>query len=258
MTLLEALLLGIIQGLTEFFPVSSSGHLEIGQKILGMKNLNQFIPFNLVCHLGTLLAILCAFRRQIKRLLLTKWKQVICATLPLFPLLLILKPIKHMFDQPQYLGFFFLVTALVLYLGERYGHVIPKFELKKRRYQDALIIGTAQAMAILPGISRSGSTISAARLVGWEAKDAAFFSFLLAIPAILGGITLEGLQLLKQETPPAPISFGGYFVGFIVSFFVGYLALRGMMYIMERKKIMGFVWYCVMVGIVCLMLFTGA
>src|SRR5258705_3070450 len=107
MSTFEAIILGIIQGLTEFLPVSSSGHLELGQYVLGLTHLDRYVLFNLVCHLGTLCAVFAVFLPQIKDTLVSDRKkliQVIIGTLPLFPLVLLMKPIKSLFDQPQYLG----------------------------------------------------------------------------------------------------------------------------------------------------------
>ena len=194
LTLLDAIILGIVQGLTEFLPVSSSGHLKLVQYFLGLQNLDRYIIFDLVCHLGTLLAILIVFFRSIKQLVSTNktlfW-QVVLGTLPLFPLVLMMKPIKAAYASPSYLGFFFLMTAAILFLGCRFGKIVSTAEREKHSWRDALLVGMWQAIAILPGVSRSGSTISGARLLGWNANDAVTFSFLLAIPAICGGTILE-------------------------------------------------------------------
>src|ERR1700722_19484541 len=123
MTLLQAIILGIVQGLTEFLPVSSSGHLALAQRLLGLENLHQYIIFDLVCHLGTLLAVLFVFRKTLQQLFVTQRAllfKVGFGTLPLFPLLFLIKPIKTLFDQPQFLGLFFFITALLLWCGIRF------------------------------------------------------------------------------------------------------------------------------------------
>lgn len=258
MSTIEAIILGILQGLTEFLPVSSSGHLELGQHLLGLTNLDQFVIFNLVCHLGTLLALIIVFREQIQSALFsdrTRLLQIIIGILPLFPLLLILKPIKAMFNQPQYLGWCFLVTALLLYLGMRLGSVVPQEVRVQRRWRDPLIIGLFQAVAILPGVSRSGSTLSAGRLLGWPKQEAITFAFLLAIPTILGGITLELLQLYKGETTLPTVGWEPYFAGFLTSFIVGYFALRLLIRLAAKDKFIYFVWYCAALGVASLLYF---
>ncbi|HEY4831814.1 MAG TPA: undecaprenyl-diphosphate phosphatase, partial [Waddliaceae bacterium] len=154
MTTFEAIVLGIIQGLTEFFPISSSGHLTLAQSLFGLTNIENYILFDLVCHLGTLCAIFLTFASQIKNLFTTdrsKFIQVIVGTLPLFPLVLFLKPIEEKFGEPQYLGFCFFYTALTLFIGLKWGKEVPPHLLEKKKWRDALTIGIFQAIAILPG-----------------------------------------------------------------------------------------------------------
>lgn len=259
MTTLEAIILGIIQGLTEFFPVSSSGHLELGQTLLGLTNLDQYIFFDLICHLGTLTALFLVFFDQIKSLIFSERSQltqVIVGTLPLFPLVLILKPIKALFGQPQYLGFCFLLTATLLYLGQRFGRAQPAEVLEKRRWRDAAVIGLFQAVAILPGVSRSGATISAGRLLGWGPREAISFSFMLAIPAILGGVVLELSQIAFTSGAMPAVGWLPYVAGFLSSFGIGYLALLWLMQLAAKDKFIYFVWYCVIVGIATLWFFN--
>lgn len=253
LSVLQAFFLGIIQGITEFLPVSSSGHLEIAQYILGLENLDQYITFDLVCHLGTLCAIFVVYATQIKKLFTndyTRLKQVIIGTLPLFPILLILKPVESLYNKPHLLGLFFLTTAALLYTGIRWGYEKPASDKKKSWWQDAIIIGTFQTIALLPGVSRSGSTISGARLLGWEKQDAVTFSFLLAIPAILGGATLKLFQLtLLGETQQGSLDLIHYVVGFATAFFIGYLALLLLIRLASKEKFMYFVWYCLLLGL---------
>ncbi|MBA3817146.1 MAG: undecaprenyl-diphosphate phosphatase [Parachlamydiaceae bacterium] len=257
MTVIDAIILGIIQGLTEFLPVSSSGHLELAQHLLGMKDLEQYILFNLVCHLGTLLAICFIFFNQIKSLFqhnTTRLKQLILATLPLFPLVFLMKPIKAAYADPSYLGFFFLITACILFLGVRFGKTIPEKEIKQHKWRDALIIGIWQAAAILPGVSRSGSTISGARILGWSANEAVTFSFLLAIPAILGGATLEIIKLWQHPESASSLSLTHYSLGFLISFVIGLGSLQLLIRLVTHNKFAYFAWYCLALGLATLYL----
>lgn len=261
MSTFEAIILGIIQGLTEFLPVSSSGHLELGQLFFGMNDLHQYIIFDLVCHLGTLLAIFWVLLPEIKSMLTTnreRFLQVCLGTLPLFPLLLIMKPIKSTFDNPQALGFCFLITAALLYAGIRFGKTVSAETVRKNRWRDAVVIGIFQAVAILPGVSRSGSTISAATMLGWGKKEAIAFSFLLAIVAILGGTTIELLQLFfKQEYATLPqLGWQQYTAGFITSFFVGAGSLLLLMKLAAKDCFIYFVWYCVALGLATIFYFN--
>lgn len=254
MTIWEAIILGIIQGLTEFLPVSSSGHLELGQYFLGFQDLKQYILFDLVCHLGTLVAIFWFFFSDIKQSLtsdMTRVRQLIIAMLPLFPLLLILKPIKALFDEPQYLGYCFLLTALFLTIGSRFSIGAAPSESRRSRWGDALTIGFFQAIAILPGVSRSGSTISAARVLGWKKQDAISFSFLLAIPTILGGMALETMTLLSSShsSAYAAVSFSAFAFGFLTSFVVGCFSLKLLVLLTANNQWRYFIGYCLLLGL---------
>ncbi len=237
LSIIEALILGAIQGITEFLPISSSGHLILGQKLFGFDKLDQYILFDLICHIGTLLPICLLFSDQLKKVIS---KKVILGTLPLFPLLLVLSPIKSLYSDPKYLGFFFLLTALLLLMGKR---------VRARRATgafDTVIIGTFQAFAILPGVSRSGATISSAKTLGWSNEEAVRFSFLLAIPAILGGMVVESLTLIR--TPQPLLEPTVYAAGFFSSMIVGFGALSLLVQLVKKEKLHYFVWYCLILG----------
>ncbi len=252
MTIWQAFLLGLIQGITEFLPISSSGHLALGQYLLGFKNLHEYILFNLVCHLGTLTAILYVFFPIIKENLTFRssrlW-QVGLGTLPLFPLLLILKPIKSIFNQPELLGPCFLVSACLLFASVYWRFPQDDHREKYKKWQEPLTIGLFQSIAILPGISRSGATISAARLLGWSKENAIQFSFLLAIPAILGGTILESWQAWHaSETILFKINPWAFVVGFFTSCLVGCLSLWALIRLIIQDKWVYFAWYCLILG----------
>lgn len=252
MTTIDAFILGLVQGLTEFLPVSSSGHLQLVQYFLGMQDLDQYILFDLVCHLGTLLAIFIVFAGKIKDLIFynaLRRKQVFLATLPLFPLVLIMKPIKAIYADPSYLGAFFLITAAILFSGVYLGKTKSQNERSQHDLRDACLIGAWQAAAILPGISRSGSTISGARLLGWSASDAVTFSFLLAIPAILGGTSLELFKLWQHPEAFENLPESHYLVGFIISFATGLFALQLLIRLATHNKFSYFAWYCLLLGL---------
>ncbi len=259
MTVWQAFFLGIVQGITEFLPVSSSGHLALGQYFLGFEHLQDYILFNLVCHLGTLLAILYVFFPVIKASFTTEKRlfwQVLLGTLPLFPLLLILKPLKALFDHPELLGPCFLLTAGLLFVSFYW-----RFPLQmglNRRWQDPLAIGVVQAFAVLPGVSRSGATISAARLLGWQKEQALQFSFLLAIPTILGASLIESVQVWKNASLVTsslhPLVF---IVGFITSALFGYLSLWLLKRWIAQDKWIYFAWYCLVLGLATTLYFNG-
>lgn len=253
MSLFDAIVLGIVQGLTEFLPVSSSGHLKLFEYLLGYQNLERFLLFDLVCHLGTLFAIVIYFRRELIQALSpksTRFWQVLLATLPLFPLVLLMKPIKQAYNSPELLGYFFIGTALFLWLGMRKGWDAPLPLLNQRKWRDAWLIGCSQALAILPGISRSGTTISAGRVLGWNAEQAVTFSFLLAIPAILGGVAYECLFGLPQGESIIQKEMGWYalLTGGLTSFLVGCGALHLLMKLAVKNQFLYFVIYCGVLG----------
>lgn len=253
MTTFEALILGIIQGITEFLPVSSSGHLILGEHLLGLKDLDESLVFALTCHLGTLGAIFMVYFSKIRKILLedhVKLGQLFLGILPLFPMFFLLKPFERMFDQIQYLGVFFMITALLLYAGIRWGKEKSKQALQKPRWKDPCIIGSFQILALLPGVSRSGVTISAARLLGWQRQEALTFSFMLAIPTILGGVGLKLFQLLVLgKSLHTHLALPQYLVGLGSSFVVGYAALHILIRLAAKDKFMYFVWYCLLLGI---------
>lgn len=250
MSLLQAFILGVLQGITEFLPISSSGHLKLGQMVLGFSHLEQFVTFDLICHLGTLFAILAVFNKEIFTLFTNNKKQfalIFIATLPLLPLYFILSKIKAIYGEPQYLGYFFLLSALLLFSGEYFAKPSTSLSSFKKRSLEALFIGLFQAIAILPAVSRSGATIAAARYLGWQREEAAKFSFFLAIPTILGGFVIEGKQILHSSS--SLLSPATYLIGFLTSFIVGYFALKGVLHLFKSISLKPFALYCFIIGI---------
>lgn len=259
MSPIEALILGIIQGLTEFLPISSSGHLVLGQYLLGFRNLKDLVDFSLVCHLGTLLAVCLVFREQLYHIFTSDRRKAILiglGTLPLFPLAIIADPIKDIFDQVQFLGLFFWITAFLLFVSHSLGQTRERVNLRR----DSCLIGLFQAFAIFPGISRSGSTIAGARLLGWQPQEAVTFSFLLSIPAILGGCVLEFGKLYLHHGEQASLTLqpSVYFVGFMSAFLVGWGALRLLIQLVQRDKLIYFAWYCLGLGCFTLYYFNAS
>ena len=247
MELFEALVLGIVQGLTEFFPISSSTHLAIVKNLFGLKQEETTICFDLSCHLGTLAAAAFAFRKDIAEIFTTrkeKFVQLFLALLPLIPAYFLLKPLRQSIHGFPGLSITLAITASLLFLGD-------KLRLKEiasiqwsRRLRDALFIGSMQAAALIPGISRSASTISCARFLGWNSSEAVRFSFLLAIPTVFGGTCLEMLHLLHRSSS-LPISLPCCLIGFGASA-LGALAVIGTaIRILEKGRLRPFAWYCI-------------
>ena len=236
----HALLLGIVQGITEFFPVSSSTHLYFVKKLMGITHSGGMLIFDLFCHLGTLLALLISLRADILRLF-SSFRAMGLMALALFPLIpsyLIFKPLRIILADSSPL--FLMGTSLLLFaaLKKNRGGCGPK-------WRDMLCIGMAQSLALLPGISRSGSTIAIARLLGWRWEEAARFSFLLAIPAVFGGTALELLHIHKVQVPWRACG-----IGFSVSFLVGWGALRLLFRWLSPRMMRIFAWYCLAAGLI--------
>lgn len=218
MTVLEAILIGIIQGLTEFLPVSSSGHILLTQRILGVQS---ELSFTLILHLATLLAVVIVMRRQIWEVARKpkKWGPLIVATVASAIVVFACNDLfKSAFDG-KYLSTCFLITAVMLLVS---GFVKPKKQ--EITYLDAAIIGCVQGLAAMPGISRSGSTVSASVLLGNERSTSVSFSFLLSIPIIVGSALIDLISEGLGSIQFLPLLFG-----FIAAFISGLGAIKLML-----------------------------
>ncbi|MEE8341146.1 MAG: undecaprenyl-diphosphate phosphatase [Candidatus Neomarinimicrobiota bacterium] len=250
MTIFEAALLGIIQGLTEFLPISSSGHLVIGQKLLGIS-----IPgntFEVVVHLGTLGSVLIIFWPDILQLIKSirsaATKKYIFAiligTLPAVIIGFLFKDvISEAFENIRVVAVTLMITGLIL-LSTKYINT----RLKDVSISNGLLIGIAQAMAIIPGISRSGITISLGMHLGIAPEKAAKFSFLLAVPAIIGAGLLTGFDIFGSNEAKLPMSVLS--VGFLGSILVGWISLKWLIGLINSGKFHWFGIYCISAGIV--------
>jgi len=256
MTYFDALLLGILQGLTEFLPVSSSGHLVLAQEVLGVKQ--PGVSFEVLLHLGTLLAVLIYFRSQLALLVRSIFDAnmkreraivgyLVIGTIPAGLAGLLFKDFfERAFSNPAITSLMLLVTGLIL-LSTRFF----KTGGKRVGVLSAVIIGIGQAVAILPGISRSGTTIAAGMVSGVKPSEAAEFSFLLAIPAILGATVLKSKELLALTSD----FLGQYLVGTVFSFLFGLVAVYVVLAVVRRGKLDYFAYYCFAAGAVGLYLF---
>ncbi len=243
--------LGIIQGLTEFLPVSSSGHLVIFQTLFKVP---YSIAFDVVVHLATALAVVVFFWKDIIELFTTKRKMLwllIVGTIFTGILGLTFKDFfESLFSSVFAVGWFLLLTGLVIVLAEWVGK--GKRSLKEMNIWDAVLIGLAQGCAIAPGLSRSGTTISASLARNLDRTLAARFSFLLSIPAILGAGLVQSKEILKAGT--VGIGLWPLLLGFIAAFVSGWIAIKIFMNIIQRTSIRIFAYYCFIVGIIVLLL----
>lgn len=238
MSIIESFILGLVQGLTEFLPVSSSGHLILISQILGLEKMS--IGFELVCHLGTLLAVVLALNKDIialvKKPLGKEMRLIIVATIPTVVIVVLFEGFFRKTFSGDYLVYSFLITAILLLIA---GFAPTKARAKKLGYLDALIIGTAQGIAAVPGISRSGSTIAAGSLLGMDRPTSARFSFLISIPIIIGSSILE----LATNGVGAGIGVAPLLVGFFTSFLSGLLAIKLMLKILQKFNLDAFAVY---------------
>jgi len=247
----DIVVLGIIQGLTEFLPISSDGHLVVGRALLtalGSTPWQDPLGVTLVLHLGTLLAVLVAYRRDVLRLLGSDRRTIpllIVGTIPAVIFgLLIESQFEAWLEDPLLTGCGLLITAGFLLWGAR----APAGDLPYQQltYRQALLIGVFQASAVLPGISRSGTTISSGLALGLRRADAATFSFLLSIPAVGGAFCYKALKMFKAGSAGAPLS--ELAVGAVVSLLVGLIAIWWLLAWLARGKIYYFAYWCIPLG----------
>lgn len=258
MSYLDAILLGIIQGLTEFLPVSSSGHLELGKAIFGDNSIPQeSLTFTVVLHFATAMSTLVIFRKDIleiiKGLFQFKWNEemqfslkIILSMIPAVIIGLLFEKEMELFFDGQILlvGFMLIITALLLLFADK-----AKQTDKKVSFKNALIIGIAQAIAILPGISRSGATISSSVLLGIDRTRAARFSFLMVVPLIFGKVTKD---ILGGEISFENANFGQMSAGFLAAFISGLFACTWMISLVKKSKLSYFSVYCFIVGTIAI------
>ncbi len=259
MSLLEAFILGIVQGLSEFAPVSSSAHLVLVPWLLGWDSPD--LAFDTTLHLGTLLAVVVYFRADLWRLA-TAWLSslarlraddaearlawlLIIATIPAAVAGVVLGDwFEEMFQKPTLVGVFLLGTAAFMTTAEKWK---PQAQNPgKPTLPNALAIGLAQAVAIAPGISRSGSTIATGLLTGLPRHEAARFSFLLSLPVILGAGAMQTRELIKSGDLAA--SAGPLIVGFVAAAVSGYLCIHFLLAFLRRHSLRAFAVYCLVIG----------
>lgn len=271
MSIWVAMLLGFVQGLCEFLPVSSSGHLLLIQRMFGITEGAMF--FSIMLHLATLVAVCVVYfdtlLKLIKKPISKTVGLLILAVLPTVLIALLFKKVApfstfyEAAERGEYLGYCFLLTAILLTISDfvkpRARKSSAEGEARKRnkgrkiknmRVSDALIIGGMQGVGVLPGVSRSGSTISGALFAGLNRKAAADFSFLLSIPAILGGAVLEIPEALSAGE--IGIHWTCIVAGMLVAGMTGYFAIRLMLAAIKKKKLWGFAIYTAVLGILIL------
>jgi len=260
METLKAILVGIVQGLTEFLPVSSSGHIVIAQNLLGLDfGEDENLLFAIVLHFATALSTIVIFRNDIlqilKGLLQFKWNEefqfalkIVLSMIPAALVGVLLKDqLEALFSNLLVVGIMLLITACLLYFADK-----AKSTTKDVSFKDALFIGIAQGFAaLLPGLSRSGSTISTSIILGDDKSKAARFSFLMVLPLIFGAIAKMFLDMQKSGgLASIDISTVDLAAGFIAAFIAGLVACKWMINIVKKAKLAYFSIYCLIVGII--------
>lgn len=258
MDIIDAIILGIIQGLTEFLPVSSSGHLELGKAILGDDSLpHESLLFTVVLHFATALSTIVVFRKDVLEIFRGLFKftwndetkfslKIIISMIPAALVgLFFEKELELLFGGNIILvGFMLIITALLLYLAAK-----AKNTGKPVSYSNAFVIGISQAIAMLPGISRSGATISTSVLLGNDKSRAARFSFLMVVPLIFGKITKD---IFSGDLSYESAQIKTLSIGFFAAFVSGIIACTWMIKIVKKSKLSYFAVYCFIVGIIAI------
>lgn len=252
MRILEGIFLGIVQGLTEFLPVSSSGHLVLFQRILGLNG--NYILFDIILHLATLLSVIVVFRKAIWKILKNPLKGdgllIIISAIPTFLLAFLLKDVAKDTFNGSFLGFAFLISAVLLLVSQLLYKKKIGFEMKPK---NAVIMGIAQGLAIFPGISRSGATISAGLLSGVNKEEVATFSFLMSAPIILGSFVYE---LIFNDISGVSFYFVPTLLGFIMAFITGIFAIKIMINAVKKLNLIWFSVYLVIAAALSFIILT--
>ena len=273
MTYLSAIFLGLIQGLAEFLPISSSGHLAFFQEVVAVLDAGEeSLFFDVLLHLGTLVAVFVAYWAEIKALILEFFTMVgvrklpqgqkpdrlsrrmilfiILGTLPLFAVLPVKDFVEGLYSNPMFIGCAFLGTGLILFLSDRLNR--GNKDVKNASILDVLLVGCGQALATVPGISRSGTTISVGLARGFSREFAVKYSFLLSIPAVLGANILSLIDAVGEGIDWSRMPM--YLAGVATAMISGYLAIRLLKYISRKSSFGGFAYYCWGIGLVTLIL----
>ncbi len=274
MTILQALFLGLVQGIAEFLPISSSGHLSVFQNLFGLDagGENQLL-FDVLLHLGTLVSVCAVYWEDIVKIVrecvelvrgighpvpgerkrpngVRLLLMIIFATLPLVLVLPVHDSVEKLYYSTAFIGIAFLATGAMLYCADR----MPRGTRTETtmRIRDALLIGVCQALATMPGLSRSGTTITAGIAVGQDRRFAVKFSFLISIPAVLGANLLSLIKALKAGVEWSMVPT--YLLGMLIAMVSGYFALNLLRYIARKGKFGWFAYYCWFAGAVTLLL----
>ena len=265
MSYIQSIILGIVQGLGEFLPISSSGHLVLASELLGIEANEGSLIFNILLHFGTLVAVFVAYHEEIFELIVEAFKWifdgfkirnnpkrrfillVIVSTLPLVFIIPIKDTIEGMFSSTLTVGIALIYTSILLFASDRI--IKGKKTEKNATYKNALVVGVMQAIAVVPGISRAGSTITSGLFCGFSREFAVKYSFIMSIPVILGVNIISVFEAVSDKTSlgmPIPVCIAGM----IAAALSGILAIKLVRYITKNDKFMYFGIYTLVIGII--------
>ncbi|MCL2620323.1 MAG: undecaprenyl-diphosphate phosphatase [Defluviitaleaceae bacterium] len=252
MSLLEAIILGLIQGLSEFLPVSSSGHLLVFHELFGI-TAEDNLTFIIVLNMGSLVPLLYTFRKDIWGLIKKPFQKttllLVIATIPLVVTTLLFEGfIESAFFTVQFLPFGFILTGVALLLSDKLKKNTKNMD--KLGVVDVVVIGCAQALAVIPGISRSGSTITTTMARGINRESAAKFSFLMSIPAAIGAMVFRASRIIADPALLEGLNFPNLIAGFITAAVSGYVAINFMLSIVKKAKLKYFLYYIIALVVV--------
>ena len=273
LTFLMAILLGLVQGVAEFLPISSSGHLTLLQHFFGMEEVDNL--YNILLHFATLVAVFVAYRKDIAEMIVEFFRGiadlfsrrgaremgrppearrlvllVILGTLPLFVILPIEGLAESLGGSPAFVSVMLLVTGCLLFFSDRLSRGTKT--VRTATVKDALLVGVAQGFATIPGLSRSGTTISAGMMLGFDRKFAVRYSFLLSLPAVVGATLLKVIDVATGEVEVDLSLLPKYIVGMIVAGVVGYFAIQLVKLLADKGKFGKFAYYCWIAGVAAL------
>lgn len=270
MEVFQAFILGIVQGITEFLPVSSSGHLIFFPNVLGWEDFTNNLTFDVALHFGTALAVVAFFWNDWVRITRSFFKNllgrrniladydskllimIVVGTIPAAIVGLVFQEtIEEKIRNPQVVITTLILFAIVLYFAEKLGN--KKRSIRELNFLDAIVVGAAQALSLIPGVSRSGITISAGLFLGVNREAAARFSFLLSTPAIIGAGILRTKDFIETGTD---LSLLVFIVGVITSTVVGWLAIKYLLKYVLTHNYNVFVWYRIAVGVLAILVFN--
>lgn len=270
MTYFMAILLGVVQGVAEFLPISSSGHLTLLQFFFGLDEVDNF--FNILLHFATLIAVCAAYREDVVNMILEFFRGigelfrksdgqnrqppparrlvmlVILGTLPLFVVLPLEDRIEALGNYPAFVSCALIVTGFLLFFSDRMAR--GKKTERSAKVTDALLVGLAQACATIPGLSRSGCTISAGMALGFDRRFAVRYSFLLSLPAVLGATLLKVVHAVQDGVDTSLVPM--YIAGMVVAGVVGYFSIQLVKLLADKGKFGKFAYYCWVVGLAAL------